>query len=113
VGPRIIPVNYLLRDGALVFRTTPYSELGSYGPGNEVAFEIDHFDHASHQGWSVVALGRLQRVAASEELDDLRRNRGPEPWAGGHRGLYLTLEWREVSGRRIGSDWVHLMRPAI
>ncbi|HET8960046.1 pyridoxamine 5'-phosphate oxidase family protein [Nocardioides sp.] len=104
LGPRIVPVNYAMYDGAVVFRTTPYSEIGTHGPRNEAAFEVDHLDYEHQQGWSVVALGRLEELGP-EELDDLRKVWQPRPWAAGHRNLFLKLVWRELSGRRIGSDW--------
>jgi uncharacterized protein len=104
VGPRIVPVNYAMHKEAIVFRTTPYSELGSNGPGNEAVFEIDHLDYEHHQGWSVVATGRLEAMPP-EEVEELRRAWDPQPWAAGQRNLYLKLAWRELSGRRLGSDW--------
>jgi uncharacterized protein len=104
LGPRIVPVNYAMYDGAIIFRTSPYSELGSRGPGSEAAFEIDHLDHERQQGWSVVALGRLEALS-TEEMEDLRKLWEPRPWAGGMRNLHLKLEWREISGRRLGHDW--------
>lgn len=103
-GPRILPVNYAVNDGAVVIRTSPYSELATYGPRNQAAFEIDHFDYDRHQGWSVVALGRLEALAP-DEVEEVRKAWEPRPWAGGHRNLYLRLPWREVSGRRIGTGW--------
>ena len=97
VGPRIVPLNYAVVDDAIVFRTTPYSEIASYGPGREAAFEIDNVDHSRQTGWSVVAFGRVERVDPSE-LDDLAAGVGaaslggrhPQPLppadlAGGHR----------------------------
>ena len=104
LGPRIVPVNYAMYDDAIVFRTSPYSELGSLARGSEAAFEIDHIDYDRHQGWSVVALGRLEAVPA-DELEDVRKVWEPRPWAGGVRNLYLKLTWREISGRRLGHDW--------
>lgn len=104
LGPRIVPVNYVMHEGAIVFRTTPYSELGSYGPGSEVAFEVDYLDYEHQQGWSVVALGRLEEPDLGE-VGELRRLWEPRPWAGGLRNLHLKLVWRELSGRRLGNDW--------
>lgn len=104
-GPRIVPVNYAMHGDAVVFRTTPYSELGTYGRNADLAFEIDHLDYEHHQGWSVVALGRCTAVEDPEELQQIRRVWDPTPWAGGRRHLYLRLRWRELSGRRIGADW--------
>jgi uncharacterized protein len=103
-GPRIVPVNYAMCDDGIVFRTSPYSELGSHGPGSEAAFEIDHLEYDRQQGWSVVALGRLEALSP-DEVDDLIGGREARPWAGGHRNFYLKLAWREVSGRRLGNDW--------
>lgn len=105
MGPRIVPVNYAMDDDAIVFRTTPYSELGSYGWNTDLAFEVDHLDYDKHQGWSVVALGRSSLVEDPDELADIRARWDPKPWAGGRRHLYIRLVWRDVTGRRIGDDW--------
>jgi hypothetical protein len=51
------------------------------------------------EGWSVLVTGRVRRVSRDElrQLETL----GVEPWAGGERTVYLRLEPREVTGRRI------------
>ena len=105
VGPRIVPLNYALYDDAIVFRTTPYSELGTYGWNTDVAFEIDHLDYEKHQGWSVLAIGRAELIDDPDEVQDIRAGWDPTPWAGGRRHLYLRLRWRDLTGRRIGGDW--------
>jgi nitroimidazol reductase NimA-like FMN-containing flavoprotein (pyridoxamine 5'-phosphate oxidase superfamily) len=100
-GPQIIPVNYIVDGDAIVFRTVPYGVLGSYARGTQLAFEVDHLDHATSAGWSVVATGRSSVV---EEHEDLMRYRdvGPQPWAGGSRFMYVRLPWRTLSGRIVG-----------
>ena len=106
VGPRIVPVNYAMYgDEMIVFRTTPYSELGTYGWNAELAFEIDHIDYDRHQGWSVVAFGRGELVEDPDEVADIRRNWDPRPWADGQRNLYMKLVWHDVTGRRLGTGW--------
>ena len=105
VGPRIIPVNYAMYGDSIVFRTAPYSELGTYGWNSDIAFEIDNIDYDKHQGWSVVATGRVQLVDDPEEVADIRRTWDPRPWAAGQRNLYMKLTWRDITGRRIGTDW--------
>ena len=112
VGPRIVPVNYAMYGEAVVVRTTPYSELGSYGWNNEVAFEIDHVDHETHTGWSVVLVGRAELVEDPLELRDIQRTWDPRPWASGTRNLYLKITWRDLTGRRIGNDWAPSTEPA-
>ena len=106
MGPRIVPLNYAMSDDAIVFRTMPYSELGTYGWNTDLAFEIDHLDYEKHQGWSVVAIGRASMVDDPEEVRSIRAGWDPTPWAGGRRYMYITLHWRDITGRRLGSDWV-------
>ena len=105
MGPRIVPVNYAMYDDSIVFRTTPYSELGTYGWNTDLAFEIDHLDYERHQGWSVVALGRATLVEDPDELHEIRSQWDPTPWAGGRRHLYVRLRWRDLTGRWVGADW--------
>lgn len=109
-GPRIVPVNFALVGDALEFRTTPDAELAVYGPGTEVAFEVDHLDGERLRGWSVVAHGVCERV--SEPGLPLPAQGGPgpsrSPWAGGERRVLLRLAWRELTGRRVGgTHWPH------
>jgi len=105
MGPRITPVNYTLHGEAIVFRTAPYTELGTYGRDTELAFEIDNIDYEHHRGWSVVAIGRGHIVEDPEEVQEIRDISDPRPWVAGQRHLYMKLEWRDLTGRRIGGDW--------
>ncbi len=43
-GPRIVPVNYSVVEESIVFRTTPYSVLGTYAWNTRLAFEVDQVD---------------------------------------------------------------------
>jgi hypothetical protein len=101
-------------DDAIVFPTTPYSELAMYGPGSKVAFEVDDVDYGRQTGWSVVATGSLETLE-TDDLEELRAGWVPQPWAGGHRHLHLRLRWREISGRRIreGHATTVPVRPSI
>jgi nitroimidazol reductase NimA-like FMN-containing flavoprotein (pyridoxamine 5'-phosphate oxidase superfamily) len=105
VGPRIVPVNYAVHDDAIVFRTSPYSELSTYGWNTELAFEVDDLDYETHGGSSVVALGRARVVQDPEEIAAIRAAWEPGPWAGGSRNMYVKLVWRELTGRRVGDEW--------
>ncbi|HEX6874820.1 MAG TPA: pyridoxamine 5'-phosphate oxidase family protein [Nocardioidaceae bacterium] len=101
-GPYVVPVNYTVQDDeAVVFRTTPYSVLGTYGWTGEVAFEVDQIDPQSHQGWSVLAIGHAEMVEDIEEIEKIKGAHEPHPWAEGVRALYIKVRWREITGRRI------------
>ena len=101
-GPRIVPVNYSVVEESIVFRTTPYSVLGTYAWNTRLAFEVDHVDVSTEHGWSVVATGRGAMVADATELALIRSTWDPKPWASGVRLLYVRLRWDELSGRVIG-----------
>ena len=101
-GPHVVPVNYAVDGDSIVFRTTPYSVLGTYGWAGDIAFEVDHIDTAAHAGWSIVARGRGEMVEDIEEMEEIRWAHDPKPWADGPRPLYVRLRWREITGRRIG-----------
>jgi nitroimidazol reductase NimA-like FMN-containing flavoprotein (pyridoxamine 5'-phosphate oxidase superfamily) len=104
-GPRIMPVNYSMHAVAIVFRTSPYSEMSSLGWDSELAFEVDELDYGTLQGSSVVARGRGRVVEDPDEIADIRAGWEPRPWAGGSRGVYVKLPWRELTGRRVGDGW--------
>jgi hypothetical protein len=101
-GPHIVPVNYAVAENRILFRTTPYSVLGTYGRNAEMAFEVDHVDYEYASGWSVIALGRGDVLVDAREVQGLAGAQVPRPWADGTRSLFFALTWRELSGRRLG-----------
>jgi hypothetical protein len=104
-GPEIIPVDYSVADDAIIFRTTPYSVVGTFGSNAPAAFEVDHFDYEGHRGWSVVARGRIVSVSDPHDLVRIREEWPPGPWTDGVRNRYFRLYWAELSGRHLGDGW--------
>jgi hypothetical protein len=101
-GPHIVPLNYSVVDESIVFRTTPFSLLATYGRNAKLAFEVDSFHEAKRVGWSVVARGRADAVLDPEELRHIRMIWPPDPWADGPRHLHFRLTWKELTGRSLG-----------
>src|SRR5580658_1816111 len=72
-GQAILPVNYKLHDGAIVFRTALRGALdedlqtGIGAAEYRVAFEIDELDPSARQGWSVLIQGPAHRVESETE----------------------------------------------
>jgi nitroimidazol reductase NimA-like FMN-containing flavoprotein (pyridoxamine 5'-phosphate oxidase superfamily) len=105
-GPAVLPVNYELRDGAIVFRTAQHGPLdedlrtGITGADYKVAFEIDEIDPAARQGWSVLVQGPAHHVTGAEQ-DDVRRA-GVESWAPGDKELFVRIVPSRITGRRVG-----------
>ncbi|WP_436763051.1 pyridoxamine 5'-phosphate oxidase family protein [Streptosporangium sp. V21-05] len=107
-GPAILPVNYVLRDGSIVFRTAfggPLDEAlrtGVRGVELKIGFEVDRIDEAGRAGWSVLVRGGAHHVSSEEaEEHAVAAASGVQPWAGGDRELYVTIVPAEITGRRI------------
>jgi nitroimidazol reductase NimA-like FMN-containing flavoprotein (pyridoxamine 5'-phosphate oxidase superfamily) len=98
--PVIFPVNYVLDEGAVVFRTDPGSKLDAIAGGARVAFEVDAVDEGSRTGWSVVVRGRAAEVSEPADLDRLR-GLPLYPWAPGAKARYVRIRPVSVTGRRI------------
>jgi nitroimidazol reductase NimA-like FMN-containing flavoprotein (pyridoxamine 5'-phosphate oxidase superfamily) len=105
-GPAVLPVNYKLQSGAIVFRTAEHGPLdedlrtGIDGADYKVAFEIDDIDLATERGWSVLVQGPAHHVQ-SAELDEAR-SADIEPWAPGDRELFVRIVPSRITGRRVG-----------
>jgi nitroimidazol reductase NimA-like FMN-containing flavoprotein (pyridoxamine 5'-phosphate oxidase superfamily) len=98
--PAIVPVNYDVIDDAIVFRTAPHS-VPAAAVGQEVAFEVDHVDEATSQGWSVLAVGPASAVMEPDAVRGLARRAHTEPWAGGTRETWVSVRPTRLTGRRI------------
>jgi len=96
--PDIFPVNHVVDRGSLLFRTDPGSKLVA-AAGQQVAFEVDGFDPASGEAWSVVASGRAHQV---RQLHDVIETVALPlfPWQGGTKPHFVRIEVESVSGRR-------------
>jgi nitroimidazol reductase NimA-like FMN-containing flavoprotein (pyridoxamine 5'-phosphate oxidase superfamily) len=101
-GPHIIPLNYSVVDEQIIFRTSPFSLLATYGRNAKLAFEVDHFREEQQLGWSVVVRGRADVIVDPAELSHIRQVWPPYPWADGSRNLHFRLVWQEVTGRSLG-----------
>ena len=99
-GPRILPVNYILSDDGVIFRTVPDGEILRHALNSTCAFEIDETEEFFESGWSVVAVGRME-LATEDDFAHMRFGRLPEPWAGGDRSMFVRLPCEHVSGRRV------------
>jgi nitroimidazol reductase NimA-like FMN-containing flavoprotein (pyridoxamine 5'-phosphate oxidase superfamily) len=99
-GPVILPVNYTLDEGSVVFRTDPGSKLDAAAAGATVAFEVDAADERDRTGWSVVVRGRAGEVSEPADLERLRACRCTS-WAPGAKARYVRIRSASVTGRRI------------
>jgi nitroimidazol reductase NimA-like FMN-containing flavoprotein (pyridoxamine 5'-phosphate oxidase superfamily) len=105
-GPTVMPVNYQLYDGTIVFRTAQDSatdedlRTGIANAEYKVAFEIDDFDTAARTGWSVLVQGSAHHVESEDERASVAAA-GVDPWPGGDRELFLRITPTRITGRRV------------
>lgn len=99
-GAMILPINYVLHDDRIVFRTNSGSKYSAVLGAEKVAFEIDGIDPVQATGWSVVVRGRARLLSAKVRLDPSERG-DLRPWARGARDHWVALSLETVTGRRI------------
>ncbi|MHC3472707.1 helix-turn-helix domain-containing protein [Streptomyces sp. 7R007] len=99
-GPLVVPVNYSVIDGAIVFSTSP-GTLPAQAAGCRVAFEVDRIDDVFSQGWSVLVRGLARTVEDPDAVARLAERVRSEPWAGGRREVWVRIEPLALTGRRI------------
>ena len=99
-GIVMLPVNYAVAAGTIVFRTAPDTLLAACANG-PVSFEADDFDGASQEGWSVMMQGRAHEVADERGVRSLERGTRLEPWAPGARDVWVRITPGLISGRRV------------
>ena len=99
-GPLILPVNYVVDHGDIVFRTAAYNTMAALLNHAMVAFEVDEVDEFLQGGWSVLVQGES---AYDDEADSLLQSSftRPEPWVEGSRPLYIRIKPNLITGRRI------------
>jgi nitroimidazol reductase NimA-like FMN-containing flavoprotein (pyridoxamine 5'-phosphate oxidase superfamily) len=92
----IFPINYLIFDDDVYFRTAPGSKLDALDAHARVAFEID--GRGRRKVWSVVVHGTARRVtdAALAQLSGVARMRTDLP---GEKNHFVKIDAAEVTGR--------------
>ena len=105
-GPTILPVNYVLYEQTIVFRTGQHSPMGEdlrtgiADAEYKVAFEIDEISPATKEGWSILLQGAAHHVNSESELANVRRS-GVQTWPGGEKDLFIRIVPDRITGRRI------------
>src|SRR5690348_13192637 len=56
-GPQCLPVNFVLHNDRILFRTSPYSAIARVASQLSAAFEVDDIDEFVGTGWSILVTG--------------------------------------------------------
>ena len=96
--PEIFPVNYIVDHGSIVFRTAEGTKLAA-AVDRPVAFEVDGYDPASGEAWSVVVNGTAREVNKLDEVIDAL-DLPLFPWHAAPKPRIVRIEPDLISGRR-------------
>ena len=109
--PELFPVNYLVDHGTVLFRTDPGSKLAASLEKAKVAFEVDGYEQATNEAWSVVVkggIGSVLEIPAVVEAVALPLF----PWQFGPKAFFVRVVPELVSGRKfIIVDPAHWVSP--
>ncbi len=97
----IFPINYLVHDRSIYFRTSSDGAIGAATPRPSMSFEIDLASPERSGGWAVLASGPAKHVKDPELLTFLWGRIMPEPWGAGLRDLFVCIEPTIITGRSV------------
>lgn len=102
-GIEIFPVNHLVDQGSIVFRTAAGTKLSSALAATEVAFEADNAapraDRQDEDPWSVVVHGQAELIIRPGDIFeafDLQ----VRPWHTSDKPYFVRIVPDRISGRR-------------
>lgn len=93
VGINVLPVNYRIIDGRIVFHTSKAGPLAALLEPTSVGFQVDEIDSEAAVGWTLLVRGTSSPAVGLESVS----------WVpdGRHVGVAVTVDWvggRVVSG---------------
>lgn len=95
--PEIFPVNFVVQDRTVLFRTAEGTKLVSSAINDDVLFEADDYDGAG--GWSVIVRG-WTRVVRTDEDRAKAEAAALRPWTATTKDHFVRIRPSRVTGRR-------------
>ena len=92
----IFPVNFVVQNGSVLFRTAEGTKLFTTVMNDQVLFEAD--DHTADEGWSVIVRGTARVLTAAEEIREAESTQ-LMPWVPTEKLRLVRITPVEVSAR--------------
>lgn len=96
----VVPVNFIVDDGAIVLRTALGGKLSAVREGRLLSFEADDVEPGLRTGWSVLVTGTAEVVTDAATIGHLERL-PLAPWPSTATPYLVRLHADEVTGRRL------------
>ena len=100
--PTAQPVNYMLDDEEIIFRTANGSKLAAATRNAVIAFQLDQFDTATRTGWSVLGVGEAYEIVDPARLIELTQLQ-LDPWVRDHDAHTICIPLGILTSRRISA----------
>jgi nitroimidazol reductase NimA-like FMN-containing flavoprotein (pyridoxamine 5'-phosphate oxidase superfamily) len=91
------PVNFVVQNRTVLFRTAEGTKLVSTAINNQVVFEAD--EHNVAEGWSVIVKGTARVVRTDDDLADAEHAQ-LLPWTATAKTHYVRVIPTSITGRR-------------
>ena len=92
----IFPVNFVVQNDTVLFRTAEGTKLFTIVMNEKVLFEAD--DHTVAEGWSVIVRGTARLLTGAEEIQEADRA-GLMPWVPTEKLRYVRVTPTELTAR--------------
>jgi nitroimidazol reductase NimA-like FMN-containing flavoprotein (pyridoxamine 5'-phosphate oxidase superfamily) len=96
-NPAIFPVNFVVQNRTILFRTAEGTKLVGAAMNNNVLFEAD--DHNVAEGWSVIVAGSARSLHTDEDIAEAERAQ-LFSWTATEKSHFIRIRPRNVTGRR-------------
>jgi len=97
--PDIFPINFVVENRTIVFRSAAGTKLAGAVLNRLVAFEIDGYQPDDRTAWSVVLKGHARPIERMQELFDAE-DLPLYPWLAWDKPNFVRIEPTVVTGRR-------------
>lgn len=95
--PEVFPVNFVVQNRTVLFRTAEGTKLVSTVINDHVLFEADGYDAV--EGWSVVVKGSARVVRTDEDIAEAERA-GLLSWTSTEKQHFVRIRPLNITGRR-------------
>lgn len=92
----IFPVNFVVQNGTVLFRTAEGTKLFTTVMNEKVLFEAD--DHTTTEGWSVIIRGTARMLSGADEILQAEQS-GLMPWVPTEKLRFVRVTASEISAR--------------
>jgi hypothetical protein len=102
-GVEIFPINHLVDQGSIVFRTAAGAKLAGATKASEVVFEADNSDVEPSVVWSVIMKGHAEMITVASDLfESFELN--VRPWHASRKPYFVRIVPMLTTGRRFNVD---------